>query len=165
MTRSAEPLDPPVVVRAAVDVLVFALLGLGTKLVEDAPDAVGKAQRELSNARFIGRLAVDQGIKQVRSRFEPSGSSPDQPPGRGGVPNGSKQRLPAAQIDCSDDPGASDLVAGDLALPDYDTLPAIDIVVKLDTLDDAARDAIERYESANRQRRTVLGKLAQLAQG
>ena len=79
--------------------------------------------------------------------------------------NGSEQRVPAAQIDRSDDPVASDLVAGDLALPDYDTLPAIDIVGKLDTLDAAARDAIERYESANRQRRTVLGKLAQLAEG
>ena len=59
----------------------------------------------------------------------------------------------------------SDLVAGDLALPDYDTLPAIDIVGKLATLDDVSRDAIERYELANRQRRTVLGKLAQLAEG
>ena len=165
MTRSAEPLDPSVVVRAAVDVLVFAPLGFGAKLVEDAPDAVGKARRELSNARFIGRLAVDQGIKQVRSRFEPSESSPDRPPGRGDVPDGIEPLVPAGQTGRSDDPVASDLVAGDLALPDYDTLPAIDIVAKLDTLDDAARDAIERYESANRQRRTVLGKLAQLAEG
>ena len=54
--------------------------------------------------------------------------------------------------------------ADDLALPDYDTLPAIDIVAKLETLDAADRQAIERYESANRQRRTVLGKLAQLAE-
>ncbi len=54
------------------------------------------------------------------------------------------------------------LSAGDLALPDYDTLPAIDIVAKLDTLDADDRAAIERYETAHRRRRTVLGKLAQL---
>ena len=54
------------------------------------------------------------------------------------------------------------LSADDLALPDYDTLPAIDIVAKLDTLDADDRAAIERYERAHRQRRTVLGKLAQL---
>ena len=45
-----------------------------------------------------------------------------------------------------------------------DTLPAIDIVAKLDTLGDEERAAIGRYESTHRQRRTVLGKLAQLAE-
>ena len=165
MTRSAEPLDPSVVVRAAVDVLLFAPLGLGAKFVEDAPDAVEKARRELSNARFIGRLAVDQGIKQVRSRFEPSEPSPDQPAAGGDVVDGFEPRVPVGEIGHSNDPVVSALGAGDLALPDYDTLPAIDIVGKLETLDDADRDAIERYESANRQRRTVLGKLAQLADG
>jgi hypothetical protein len=163
MTRSDEPLDPSIMVRAAVDVLVFAPLGLGAKLVEDAPDAVGKARRELSNARFIGRMAVDQGIKQVRSRLDPSPASAMQAPTRADVPDDSERRVPTGEIGRSDDSVASDLVAGDLALPDYDTQPAIDIVAKLETLNDADRDAIERYESANRQRRTVLGKLAQLA--
>jgi len=167
MTRSAESIDPPVAIRAAVDVLVFAPLGLGAKLVEDAPDAVDRARRELSNERFIGRLAVDQGIKQIRSRFEPSESSPTQsanngddfePLVRAGEIRGSNDLMTRESV-------RSDLVAGDLALPDYDTLPAIDIVGKLATLDDVSRDAIERYELANRQRRTVLGKLAQLAEG
>ena len=70
MTRTDEPHAPSVMVRAAVEVLVFAPLGLGAKLVDDAPDAVASARRELSNARFVGRLAVDQGIKQVRSRLD-----------------------------------------------------------------------------------------------
>ncbi|MDG1265997.1 MAG: hypothetical protein P8O03_06695 [Ilumatobacter sp.] len=170
MTRSAESIDPPVAIRAAVDVLVFAPLGLGAKLVEDAPDAVDRARRELSNARFIGRLAVDQGIKQIRSRFEPSESSPTQSANNGDVSDDFEPLVRAGEIRGSNDlmtreSVRSDLVAGDLALPDYDTLPAIDIVGKLATLDDVSRDAIERYELANRQRRTVLGKLAQLAEG
>lgn len=86
-----------------------------------------------------------------------------QAPTRVDVPDDSERRVPTGEIGRSDDSVASDLVAGDLALPDYDTQPAIDIVAKLETLNDADRDAIERYESANRQRRTVLGKLAQLA--
>jgi len=163
MTRSDDQLDPSVVVRAAVDVLVFAPLGLGVKLVEDAPDAVGKARRELSNARFIGRLAVDQGIKQVRSRFEPSAQIATQSTRSVEAPDDVEQPGPAGDIAGSDDLMITDLAPSDLALPDYDTLPAIDIVAKLETLEAADRKAIERYESANRQRRTVLGKLAQLA--
>jgi hypothetical protein len=53
----------------------------------------------------------------------------------------------------------------DLALPDYDHLPAVDVVRALSGLSTVERDAVERYERAHRQRRTVLGKLAQLREG
>lgn len=59
---------------------------------------------------------------------------------------------------------APDVAASDLALPDYDRLPASQIVAMLDDLVPAERDDIERYERANRGRRTVLGKLDQLRQ-
>jgi hypothetical protein len=163
MTRSDERFDPSVVVRAAVEVLVFAPLGLGARLLEDTPAAVGEARRELSNARFIGRLTVDQGIKQLRTSLEPDAPSTPRSTNRQDAPDDLEQPAAAGDVDRSDDPVATDLAAGDLALPDYDTLPAIDIVGKLETLDHTDREAIERYESANRQRRTVLGKLAQLA--
>ena len=158
MTRPDEPLDPSVIVRAAVDVLVFAPLGLGAKLVEDAPNAVGMARRELSNARFIGRLAVDRGIKQVRSRLERP--VPVSPRAAVSVHATDEHVPPTDRDELVLDGGPS---ADSLALPDYDTLPAIDIVAKLETLDAADREAIELYESVHRRRRTVLGKLAQLA--
>ena len=143
--------------RAALDVLVFAPLGLGAKLVEDAPTAVGNARRELSNARFIGRLAVDQGIRQVACPFRaPATPEPDRLACASRAKSLDDEPATAASM-------PSDRRSDDLALPDYDTLPAIDIVAKLETLDAVDREAIERYESANRQRRTMLGKLAQLA--
>ena len=82
--------------------------------------------RELSNARFIGRLAVDQGIKQIRSRFEPSESSPTQSANNGDVSDDFEPLVRAGEIRGSNDlmtreSVRSDLVAGDLALPDYDT--------------------------------------------
>jgi hypothetical protein len=60
------------------------------------------------------------------------------------------------------DPAPALLAASDLALPDYDHLPASQIVAMLGDLapDELAR--IDAYERANRNRRTVLGKLAQL---
>lgn len=52
--------------------------------------------------------------------------------------------------------------SGELAVPDYDSLPAIDIVGQLDSLTSDELRAVESYERANRRRRTVLGKIAQL---
>jgi len=49
-----------------------------------------------------------------------------------------------------------------LALPDYDHLPASQIVAMLADLDGPELDAIEAYELGHRHRRTVLGKIDQL---
>jgi hypothetical protein len=55
--------------------------------------------------------------------------------------------------------------ATELALPDYDHLPASQIVAMLADLDRPELDAIESYELAHRHRRTVLGKIDQLRAG
>ncbi len=153
MTGDPQPgSDAVTTLRAALDVLVFAPIGLGVKLVDDAPDAVERARQELSNARFIGRLAVTQGVAQIRENLEQRSVEPETT-----TVSTAEQR-----DDIVDEPVDVPNV-GDLALPDYEHLPAIDIVAKLAGLDGAERDAIERYESAHRRRRTVLGKLEQLA--
>jgi hypothetical protein len=59
-------------------------------------------------------------------------------------------------------PVACHIAVAELALPDYDHLPASQIVAMLSDLDADERDQIEGYERVNRNRRTVLGKLAQL---
>ena len=169
MSRVEDPADPSAVVRAAAEVLVYAPLGLGVKLVEDAPSAVARVRQELSNARVIGRMTVNQGVAQVRSRMDPETPAPTTQPSAPTRPSDLSQESARCDgVSGAVAGGDADLVAtgpsaDDLALPDYDTLPAIDIVAKLDTLTPSERSEIERYESAHRQRRTVLGKLAQLA--
>lgn len=170
-----DPVDPSAVVRAAAEVLVYAPLGLGVKLVEDAPTAVARVRQELSNARFIGRMTVNQGVAQVRSRMDADRQTTSV--SRSGASRAVAPADPApAALRLADtstavagssgdvEPLGAGPSADDLALPDYDTLPAIDIVAKLDTLTPGERSEIEQYESAHRQRRTVLGKLAQLAE-
>ena len=141
-----------------VELLVLAPLGAGARLASDLPHAVGLARQELSNARFIGRMVVQQGA----SRLTPRPAAPPTP------------SEPAATVDTpdleaepSDRPSASDplvpvIDADELAIPDYDHLPALDIVAQLDRLSSDERAAVERYERAHRGRRTVLGKIAQL---
>jgi outer membrane biosynthesis protein TonB len=61
-------------------------------------------------------------------------------------------------------PVATTPLSGELAIAGYDTLAASQIIDRLDTLNPAELDAIGRYETANRGRRTILGKLSQLAE-
>ncbi len=51
-----------------------------------------------------------------------------------------------------------------LPIEGYDELPAIEIVRMLADLTPAQRDVVAEHEMANRRRRTVLGKIAQLAE-
>lgn len=162
--------DPVAALRAAVDVMVFAPLGLGVKLVDDGPEAVRRIRQELSNARFIGRMAVDRGVQQARERTSsvvaPPGDRPptETAPAPGPEPDPEvRQKLQAAVEVTASETAAPDVAPGDLALPDYDQLPAIDIVAKLASLTPEERAAIGAHESANRRRRTVIGKIRQLA--
>lgn len=155
MTRRRSASRLPLDVRRCVDIIVFAPIGLGTVLVEDGPAAVRRAQQELRNARFVGRIAVDRGVAGLRRRIDDV-ATPTTPEIIGIEPAADRTPLEPSSPDADLDPDG-------LALPDYDTLPAIDIVDKLEHLTVAERVSIGEYEQAHRRRRTVLGKLAQLA--
>jgi hypothetical protein len=121
-----------------------------TTLLDQVPAAISRVQREIVLARFLGKLAVDQGIRELRQRLEAVAVSDDTPrvaePDESGV--------------VGDDPPD----ATTLPLADYDHLPASDIVSMLAGLEPSERDAIEAYELQGRHRRTILGKLDQLRQ-
>ena len=51
-----------------------------------------------------------------------------------------------------------------LPIPDYDELSASHVVGRLDGLTDDDLETVRAYESAHRNRRTILGKIAQLRQ-
>ena len=119
-----------------------------TTLLDQVPAAFSRVQREIVLARFLGKLAVDQGLRELRQRLEAVVAPIDTPR--------------------TDEPDASDLVSEEppdattLPLADYDHLPASDIVSMLAGLEPDERDAIEAYELQGRHRRTILGKLDQL---
>ena len=53
--------------------------------------------------------------------------------------------------------------SADLPIPGYDELSASQVVERLVGLAPSELDAVHAYEAANRQRRTILGKIEQLA--
>jgi len=119
-----------------------------TGLLDQVPAAIGRVQREIVLARFLGKLAVDQGLRELRQRLE----GVVVPPATAGVEPTAEPHVSSAE---PGDPAT-------LALADYDHLPASDIVSMLAGLEPEERDAIEAYELQGRHRRTILGKLDQL---
>lgn len=52
-----------------------------------------------------------------------------------------------------------------LAIPDYDSLAASQVVPRLDGLSSEELETVRRYEAGHRGRKTILGKIAQLQTG
>lgn len=160
MTTSAEQ---------AIAAAIYAPIGLGARLVDDVPVAIDKARQQIATARFIGKFAVDHGISLLCERLTaPSGPAPAVVPP---VPTDATEApktdpAPATPAPAAPAPDAVDPVVPlleTLALPDYDQLPASQIVNKLDGLTADELRTIEAFELAHRHRRTVLGKIARLA--
>jgi hypothetical protein len=124
--------------------------------------AVQRVQREIVLARFLGKLAVDQGLRELRSRLVPTDHV--SAPTDGASPGSSPTPAQPAEAQKAPQPPEASVAAEDvaLALADYDHLSSAQIVAKLDGLEPDELAAIERHERAGRNRRTILGKLDQL---
>jgi hypothetical protein len=134
-------------------------------VVDKVPPAAERVRREIVLARFLGKLAVDQGLRELRSRL-----APPQGDAMSEHPAASPDRATSAPADpevavANPHPGPDAAVApasDTLALADYDHLSSAQVVAKLSGLDAGELDAIETYERSGRHRRTVLGKIDQL---
>ena len=77
-----------------------------------------------------------------------------------GSTNGPSATTASTPNEPTTDPPAPPVSA--LAIPEYDELSASQVVGRLDGLVDADLETVHAYESAHRNRRTILGKIAQL---
>ena len=153
---------------------LYAPIGLGAQLVDDIPRAMSKARQQIVLARFLGKMVVDQSSKELRDRIQ-AGTGQPPPSSRPDVeadvvvatePSGSPDTDDSGEVASPErdaDGGVSaEVSVNNIALPDYDQLPAAHIVGKLAGLTQCERDQVASYELAHRHRRTVLGKLDQL---
>lgn len=153
-------------------VLFFALVGAGATVVTAAPKLVKQARADLVAARFIGEIAVTQGASQLRDRLVGSDDETTTAEPSLRLPRASVSAPVAAGAIASEEGSSEGTAVGaiaatlpsveELAIPDYDSVPAIDVVMQLADLKKAERSRIEVYELAHRQRRTILGKVEQL---
>jgi hypothetical protein len=164
MPDSGNSADSPIAPVERAIVLALTLpFELGARVLASAPPSIEKARQQIVLARFVGKLAVDRGAREVRQRLE-GGPEALEAESLAKVPEPTSEALATEDdVDTSScDEGAASVDQESLALPDYDHLPAAHVVAKLPGLSQAERDTIENYEMNGRHRRTILGKLALL---
>ena len=83
-------------------------------------------------------------------------------PTRGASAKTSPTRAAAAQAPSS---VSAAIGAADRAIPDYDGLAASQVIPRLDSLSVSELEAIRVHEAANRSRRTILSRIAQIQAG
>jgi hypothetical protein len=172
------PLDQ--LVDQAADLFVFAPIGLFFEGPSLLPKLAEQGRVHARNARLFGQFAVRHGEAALRRRvgdieqqaegvLRMFGVLPeDEPPApegaehagaadalHGGSPVSGNGHAPA-----SAEPTAP--AVDELAIPGYDSLSASQVVTRLEGLTPPELEAVRSYESANRGRKTILNKVAQL---
>ncbi len=148
----------------AVEMLLYAPVGFASlakmmlpKLIE-----VGRAELNAGNlssqftaAKLAGRLAVEEARAELASSARADGASGTRGFGtnNGGAPSAPRvvRSAPTAGPD-----------AELLAVPDYDSLSASQVLPRLAALGPDELEAVRVYEDEHRGRRTVLAKIAQM---
>ena len=155
------------------DVFVYAPIGLATEVLETFPRLVNRGRERVRFVRLVGQVVVAKGQQKVAGVFEhvfESGAravtDADDP-----APN-----VAMPDIEIEDDDVEQPIVvrhlrsaydldeAALLAIPDYDSLAASQVVPRLAGLTADELEAVRAYEAAHRARRTILGRVAQLQQ-
>ena len=155
-----------------LDVFVYAPLGFVMNLEEVIPQLVEKGHQQVNMARMFGKFAVDAGTQEATKRVGPiveqvveqAGGLVNRRPAPAPPAAPEPRPSPISVADASGEPVVPELVpdAGSLGITDYDALSASQVVPRLEGLAEAELDAVRRYEAANRGRKTILSKIAQL---
>jgi len=189
----------------AVELLLFAPVGLALSAKELLPQLVERGRQQVSGqvtmAKMLGQFAVKQGQVEAEKAFDRARSQAQEALEQLGVLDGGSSRTapptaPASSPATSTKPlaptpsgsrratvnpppsGASPTpvpvrgarrtasgpkaVGSELAIPDYDSLSASQVLPRLSGLTPAELDAVGSHERANRGRKTILSKVAQL---
>jgi hypothetical protein len=170
MTERKSPIEQ------ALDLFFYAPLGLLMNAQEVVPQLIEKGHQQVAVARMFGKFAVEQeGPKQISNlqkqvqkvAEQVSGRArPDTTPSRSPSPstpstNGSE--VPATQTSAPVAAArAHGPAAASLAIPDYDSLSASQVVPRLEGLSAEELASVEAYEAEHRGRKTILNKIAQL---
>ena len=176
-------------IEQALDLFVYAPIGLLAVAREELPKLVERGHQELSNqatvARMMGEYAVAEGQKEVGRRLEQASetitgitsavesrrSSPAAPasttatspppprPAEAPVPAPEPSTAPTAA------PGPPAPSVDALAIHGYDALSASQVVQRLAGLSGDELESVRAYELATRGRKTILNRVEQLRTG
>jgi len=165
----------------ALDVFVYAPLGLLFSARETIPQLAEKGRHYVETARAMGGYAIGQGREQAEKAVRQAGGQAGQtlsivggltarrpsapppaprptppvaapPPREPEVEMGGNGRVPGPRVET-------------LAIPGYDTLSASQVVQRLGGLSAEELEAVRAYEESSRKRKTILARVEQLQSG
>jgi len=185
MTENKRPVDQ------LLDLFVFAPLGFAMEARKMLPDMIEKGRQQVTGqvgmARVIGKFAVQQGQVEANKAFATAqkqaagvlenlgagGNSSRRPDPRRTEPP--ENRPPATASSAAATPStpaspeavpiSSSVEVATLAIPDYDSLSASQVVPRLAGLSTEELEAVRDYEAGHRGRKTILNRVAQLQAG
>jgi hypothetical protein len=159
-----------------IEIFVYAPIGALLDAHRLLPQAVDRGRQEVEGfLGWFGRRvqgARDEaaaglrglGVVEDRGRDEPTRlDAPAPSPAEERIPV-EAEPAPAPRVLPSPPDGDRPAV-DDLAIPDYDSLSASQVVPRLTGLGDHELEQVRRYEAGGRGRRTILSRIAQLQQG
>jgi hypothetical protein len=156
-------------VEQALDVLLYAPLGLVFSARELLPKLAEKGRAQLGVAKMIGQFAVQQGQteagKALGKAQKQAMATLEQLAGSNGSSNGKRPAAAApAPTPAPSTPSVptSGPEAATLAIPDYDSLSASQVLPRLQGLSTDELEAVRDYEAAHRGRKTILNRVTQL---
>ena len=151
----------PAVDRVA-DVVFFGPLGFVLEHRRLLPQMAQRGRRQVAFTAMIGRFTVRHGRERVQGLIEGlAGRATAEGPAP--TPLVAVPSLPATDVAARAET-ASTTSAATLAIPQYDSLSAIQVVPRLEGLTEAELTQLRDYEVATRSRRTILAKISQLQQ-
>ena len=183
--------DPKDRIEQTIEVLLYAPIGMGLYIKDMGPTFIARGRAEIdrrqaqvqqrtTTAKSIGQVAVGFGVPMVRQRVEREvGSARQRAQSVLGVigsataagPRPAPKPAPLSPVPESNGssaaaarpaPGASP-EGETLPIPGYDALSASQVVERLAGLPAGELAAVRAYESAHRNRRTILGKIDQIS--
>jgi hypothetical protein len=185
VSEGAEPEPDPSPVRRALDLFVFAPVGVAVTMAEDLPALIVKGRQrfesDVRNARLVGKFVVTHGQRDVVGRvsrllYGDAPAAPEAAPVTSAAPTSAAAAMPApaAGVPASAKPAGgspkptadpADAITVDAALAGYDTLSASQVVRRLESLGPDELRAVCRHEASHRNRRTILNRAQQLLEG
>lgn len=159
-----------------VDLFVCAPLGFVLDAPSLLPRWIDRGREQLASLGDVGRVVSGRGSapdgasragKQAHAALRGLGLAPEPDDATGGAepapsPVARLDDRPRAVAAVPDGPGVVGPDPDTLAITDYDSLSASQVVPRLDGLAPDELESIRAYETANRGRKTILSKIAQL---
>jgi hypothetical protein len=162
--------------RRLVETAVYVPIGLAAVAAEQLPTWVESRRQQFEQrvvlSRIIGKLVVDQGLRDLRRRFDARSSQSATPP----APSAASSAAPVVTTTAAVVAPVPDVVPvpaaeapptapplRPLPIEGYDSLAAPQVLDRLDGLDAEELATVAAHERSHRHRRTILGRIAQLA--